>query len=178
MFLSMGIINSAPLYSSFTLTDSLDRLPFQMQAFSGFLGVRYLSKNGFQNLFSQLMTLVLKICEPKTLCIVTKITPFTLKIPDPNMQHSSSMILLDEDSSWDGDSRLVVNWSEVLVSTGQESLPLKVEELAPEIKKEYLAWVYDLGQSNINGKTLASQLRINENFSAWWMTLVEEKSMV
>jgi surface carbohydrate biosynthesis protein (TIGR04326 family) len=92
------------------------------------------------------------------------------------MQHSSSMILLDEGSSWDGDSRLVVNWSEVLVSTGQESLPLKVEELAPEIKKEYLAWVYDLGQSNINGKTLASQLQINENLSAWWMTLVEEKS--
>ena len=61
-------------------------------------------------------------------------------------------------------------------SPHQESIPQKAEEQALSIKKEYLAWVYDLGQYKIKGQTLISFLKIFDNFSFWWMTKIAAKS--
>ena len=92
------------------------------------------------------------------------------------MDNNSALVLLDDASSWNSDSRVVVNWSQLVVPQNHESLPLKVEEMASQIKREYLSWVYELGEFKINGKSVVTHLKLFDDFSFWWMTLISEKS--
>ncbi len=55
------------------------------------------------------------------------------------------------------------------------SLPRLVEQRADVLKKRYLAWIYDLGESHVNGKRLIDHLELRPGFSYWWMTLISEK---
>jgi surface carbohydrate biosynthesis protein (TIGR04326 family) len=92
------------------------------------------------------------------------------------MQANSSMVLLDESGQWDEDAKVIAHWTKPNVPPHQESIPQKVEEQALQIKNDYLAWVYDLGQHKVNNQTLTSYLQLFENFSLWWMTKVAAKS--
>ena len=92
------------------------------------------------------------------------------------LKNDLALVLLDETISWNGDSRVLVNWSGINVPKNQESLPLKVEETATKIKREYLKWIYDLGRFKLRGKTLISHLKLSDSFSFWWMTSIAEKS--
>lgn len=56
------------------------------------------------------------------------------------------------------------------------SIPKLVEKQAASLRKRYLAWLYDLGESRIEGKRLVDHLELRPDFSYWWMTLVAEKS--
>lgn len=56
------------------------------------------------------------------------------------------------------------------------SIPKLVETSAEVLKKRYLAWIYDLGEARINGKRLLDHLEFRPGFSAWWMSLLVEKS--
>jgi surface carbohydrate biosynthesis protein (TIGR04326 family) len=51
------------------------------------------------------------------------------------------------------------------------SIPRLVEEQANELRARYLAWIYDLGETVIDGKRLIDHLELRPGFSYWWMTL-------
>ena len=86
------------------------------------------------------------------------------------------MILLDEGATWNGESKVVTYWSQLNVSAPQESIPLRTEKQAKEIRAEYLAWVHDLGRTPLGEKTLAAYLKVMNNLSYWWMTSIAIKS--
>ena len=88
----------------------------------------------------------------------------------------SKMVLLDDDAQWDGEKNVTAHWSKFNVPPHQESIPRKTEEKALQIKKDYLAWVYDLGQYKVNGQPLTSYLKLFENLSFWWLTVIAAKS--
>ena len=92
------------------------------------------------------------------------------------MQEDSAMILLDGDSQWSDNAKVVAHWARFDPSPKQESIPQKVEQQALFIKKDYLCWVYELGKCQINNETLISHLQIFNNLSFWWMTKVAAKS--
>jgi surface carbohydrate biosynthesis protein (TIGR04326 family) len=56
------------------------------------------------------------------------------------------------------------------------SIPKLVEANSDVYRSKYLAWIYDLGQEQINGSRIIDHLEIHEGFSFWWMTLLNEKS--
>ena len=92
------------------------------------------------------------------------------------IKNELALVLLDEATIWNKGSKVLVNWSDINVPHNHESLPLKVEETATKIKREYLTWVYELSRLRIRGKTLVSHLKLSDSFSFWWMTLIAEKS--
>ena len=55
------------------------------------------------------------------------------------------------------------------------SIPALIETNADLLKKRYLAWVYELGETSIQGKRLVEHLQLRPGFSYWWMTLFAEK---
>jgi surface carbohydrate biosynthesis protein (TIGR04326 family) len=61
-------------------------------------------------------------------------------------------------------------------SSGLISIPTYIEENADEIKKRYLAWIYDLGETRIEDTSVTGFLKIREDFSYWWMTPFAEKN--
>ena len=51
-----------------------------------------------------------------------------------------------------------------------------VEEHADSIRQRYLAWIYEIGKNKIHGKRIMDHLQLQSGFSAWWMSLLVEKS--
>ena len=64
-------------------------------------------------------------------------------------------------------------WKRVGVPEGAVSIPRLVERRALELKREYLRWVAEFARS----ASVSSGLELRElGYSAWWNTLITEKS--
>lgn len=55
------------------------------------------------------------------------------------------------------------------------SIPRLVEQNSVILKKRYLAWIFNLGESVVLGKRVVDHLELRPGFSFWWMTLISEK---
>lgn len=55
------------------------------------------------------------------------------------------------------------------------SIPMLVERQADVLKARYLAWIYELGESRIDGKMLVDHLELRPGFSYWWMSSLAQK---
>lgn len=55
------------------------------------------------------------------------------------------------------------------------SIPKLAEANADSLRKRFLAWIYELGSTLINGRSLLDHLELRPGFSYWWMTLFSEK---
>ena len=62
-------------------------------------------------------------------------------------------------------------------SDNHRSILKVIEQHSDSLREEYLKWIYNLGELNVNGKRLIEHLKINSEFSFWWMTLIAEKSI-
>lgn len=56
------------------------------------------------------------------------------------------------------------------------SIPQYVEEHSDRIRKKYLAFVYELGETLFSGKRVIDHLDAGDGFSYWWMSLISEKN--
>lgn len=61
------------------------------------------------------------------------------------------------------------------LSTDFISISKLIEQNAEILRAQYLALVYDLGQTCLNGQSLIENLKIRPDLSYWWMTLIAEK---
>jgi len=86
---------------------------------------------------------------------------------------------------WDADfsslehDGTVILWSAFTEKENEKiiSLPKFVEENAISLRSRYLAWIYELGETEINGKSVVDHFEIRSGFSYWWLTLLSEKSI-
>jgi len=84
---------------------------------------------------------------------------------------------------WDAEGEPPVgNWTTVLWGGFGKpddpnviSLPKLVEEKGEVFRARYLAWIYELGETRINGKRLVDRLELRPGFSYWWMTSLAQK---
>lgn len=63
-------------------------------------------------------------------------------------------------------------------SAPTHSIPRRVEEQADALRARFLAWIYDLGEAQIDGRRLVDHLALRPGFSYWWLTLQVEKCYV
>lgn len=91
---------------------------------------------------------------------------------------SSFMVVLDKGASWENQAGRIVYWADMDVPDGHISIPLMVEKQSDDLRTEYLRWIHDLGEHQIDGRSLREHLELDKNFSFWWMTLIAEKSPV
>lgn len=59
---------------------------------------------------------------------------------------------------------------------GVLSLPSMVEEQADDLRKRFLAFIFELGEARVNGKRLVDDLELRPGFSYWWMTSIVYKA--
>lgn len=69
------------------------------------------------------------------------------------------------------------HWNDHEETDSVHSLPGYVEKHSNRLRDKYLAWIHDLGESQISGKRLIDHLALEEGLSYWWMTLLVEKSV-
>jgi surface carbohydrate biosynthesis protein (TIGR04326 family) len=93
------------------------------------------------------------------------------------MRTKSNLLVWDLDSNPPDDTPQVIHWNSYKNSEvdGIFSIPHLVEENADDLKAKYLSLIYDFGEAKINSKRIVDYLKIRQEFSYWWMTLLVEK---
>jgi len=86
-----------------------------------------------------------------------------------------NLLILDCDSPKVSSLDTVVYWSKYTNEPGVVSVPFLLKKHSKEIKKQYLSWIHELGESKIKGKTIIEHLKLRDDFSFWWLTLFTEK---
>ncbi len=94
-----------------------------------------------------------------------------------NDRELATLLVWDLEDSPPADTGKTVLWRSFGdgVSPAVISLPKLVEENADALRKRYLAWIYELGETQIRGQRLIDHLELRPGFSYWWMTLFAEK---
>lgn len=93
-------------------------------------------------------------------------------------QHMHSIQIWDAKGSPPAGNFINILWREFVTpeSVNSISIPELIEENADKLRNRYLAWVYELGERQFDGRRLIDHLEIRPGFSFWWMTLLAEKS--
>ena len=97
-----------------------------------------------------------------------------LETPAPDRKIGRTYLVWDsKDRPPDGEW-VTVLWREFRdrQSATVHSLPLQVEEQASALRARFLAWLFELGESLIDGRRLVDHLELRPGFSFWWMTLL------
>ncbi len=82
----------------------------------------------------------------------------------------------DSDDLPPGNYGTVYCWNGYTETQVSRSLLRYVDENANRLRAKYLAWIHDLGDTNIKGKRLIDHLASEDGLSYWWVTLLAEKS--
>lgn len=89
----------------------------------------------------------------------------------------TTLLIWDSESDAPDHAGLTVLWRAFAGERQRTvSLPQLVELNADLLRKRYLAWIFDLGQSRVAGSSVIEHLSVRPGFSFWWMTLLAEKS--
>ncbi len=89
----------------------------------------------------------------------------------------SELLVWDIDDPLQGKHEQLVYWQSYNASEtgGIYSAPKLVENNADQLRSQYLALIYELGEAKVNGKRVVEHLELQPGFSYWWMTLLTEK---
>jgi surface carbohydrate biosynthesis protein (TIGR04326 family) len=87
------------------------------------------------------------------------------------------LIIWDNEGVASFDDETLLLWNSCCESASPKtiSIPSLVEDRAEVLRQRYLAWIYDLGETRIRGRSLTEHLELRPGFSYWWMTLLAEK---
>lgn len=90
---------------------------------------------------------------------------------------SLSMLVWDSEDDAPIHDGTVVLWRNfcVEVSEAVVSVPSLVESNSVVLKKRYLDFVFNLGETCVHGRRLVDLFEIRSGFSYWWVTLIAEK---
>jgi surface carbohydrate biosynthesis protein (TIGR04326 family) len=88
-----------------------------------------------------------------------------------------NILIWDSDGDTPAGDWLVVLWRSYDTggSNNVISIPKMVEDNAESLRARYLEWIYDLGETKVNGKRIVDHLEIRPGLSYWWITLLAEK---
>jgi surface carbohydrate biosynthesis protein (TIGR04326 family) len=100
------------------------------------------------------------------------------KVPLENSSDKMKNLLIwDAEGSPESGDWIAVLWRGFATDDSPDliSLPKLVEEQADVLRARYLAWIYELGDTRVNGKRLVDHLELRPGFSYWWLTSLAQK---
>jgi surface carbohydrate biosynthesis protein (TIGR04326 family) len=71
---------------------------------------------------------------------------------------------------------IVYRWDGHREDHGCRSLLRYVERHAERLRRDYLAFIHDLGEATVQGRRVIDHLAFDDGFSYWWMTSLTEHS--
>ncbi len=88
---------------------------------------------------------------------------------------TSSVVLWDHSEPPPND-RHVLLWKGYEEKNNQQSILKYLEKNSDQLRSEYINYIYDIGQMQVQGKRIIEHLEVEPGFSFWWMSLLVEKS--
>lgn len=91
------------------------------------------------------------------------------------MRNKTNILIWDLDKNPCNSDKSIILWSGLSENEIFFSITKFVEDNSLLLRTKYLKWVFELGEININDKSLIENLKIRENLSFWWLTQISEK---
>jgi len=91
-------------------------------------------------------------------------------------QADSCIVLWDRSSDPSCHSESVYRWNGYVENDSVHSLLRYIETHGERLRSKYLAWIHDLGESQIDGKRIIDHLTFEDGLSYWWMALFVEQN--
>lgn len=91
-------------------------------------------------------------------------------------QSSDSLTVWDSRADPPEHAGPVYRWNGLAETASVRSLLRYAETHGERLRRKYLEWIHDLGESRIEGKRIIDHLALGAGLSYWWMTLLAEKS--
>ena len=93
---------------------------------------------------------------------------------------SKTLIILDSIKNYSKKENDILLWSSYCNLSDQNIfyLPKIVEDKSQHCKEKYISFIHNLGELIVDGKRIIDHLKINDDFSFWWTTLLAEKSNI
>lgn len=73
-------------------------------------------------------------------------------------------------------SGLIYTWNGYIEKSQKFSILKYVENNSDHLKEKFLTFIYDIGEHVFKEKKIIDHLKINNEFSLWWMSLIHEKN--
>lgn len=89
---------------------------------------------------------------------------------------NASVVVWDHQNEPPDGVQEVLCWQGYASGSAKVSVPRYLENHAERLRAKYLAFIHDLGESQIGGKRVVEHLDSGDGFSFWWMTQLAEKS--
>lgn len=87
-----------------------------------------------------------------------------------------ALTVWDSAASPSGRNGLVYRWNGHADEASAHSLLRYVERHEEQLRRKYLAWIHDLGESRVDGRRMIDHLAFDDGLSYWWLTRLAEKS--
>ena len=73
-------------------------------------------------------------------------------------------------------NKTILFWNQFTSDHNIFSIPDLIDKDSDYLRAKYLEWIYKLGKTKVDSKTIIEVFKLRKNFSAWWMSLIAEKS--
>ena len=73
-------------------------------------------------------------------------------------------------------NKTILFWNQFASDHNIFSIPDLIDKDSDYLRAKYLEWIYKLGKTKVDSKNIIEVFKLRKNFSAWWMSLVVEKS--
>jgi surface carbohydrate biosynthesis protein (TIGR04326 family) len=73
-------------------------------------------------------------------------------------------------------NKTILFWNQFTSDHNYFSIPDLIDKDSDYLRAKYLEWIYKLGKTKVDSKNIIEVFKLRKNFSAWWMSLVVEKS--
>jgi len=87
-----------------------------------------------------------------------------------------SLIVVNQLDGMSNKDEKVICWQSYQNGKNVTSLPAYMEKHGKRLRGKYVAFVHELGEYVIGGKSLIEHMRLSDDFSIWWMSHIAEKS--
>ena len=94
-----------------------------------------------------------------------------------NMLNKPRVVIWDSEEPVTDSDAIVVKWNGYEETDGSVSIFRYINDNKTALKEKYVGWIQQLGQFRVDGLTVEEHLRIEKDFSLWWMSLLVEKSI-
>ena len=90
------------------------------------------------------------------------------------LKTKQKLVILDKNYI-KGHNENILLWNSYEEKKDQRSILSILEKNSDEIRLDYLSFIAQLGKIDFNNKNMVEHLKIDDDFSLWWMSLLSEK---
>ncbi len=100
------------------------------------------------------------------------------KVPSKRSEYKKLVVWHADQSPPNKNNASVYCWNGYIECLEYNSIPVYLEANAERLRAKYLSFIYELGETEIDGKSIVEHLEVGKGYNLWWMSSLAEKNYI